>query len=213
MIYVVIAEPNKSERDCRITRQPHYILPEKIKVYIEKAKNEEVKRERTLAYTTLLCSLEKLFSVKEARIEKNQNGKPYLKDSDIYISISHCDGFAVLALSDEGEIGVDIQSPVDEKTSLRLECRFLSDIQVKNQKTSIKYLSACFTEEGVIFNEIFPEPDGNTDFLSKWVYSESVMKCFGDGFSGISKIAEISDRTETEIVCYNEFKIATTVAK
>lgn len=213
MIYVVITDLQNSKWDCRIARQPHYILTDQIREYIEKTRNENKITERTLAYTTLLCSLDRFFSVKEPVIDRNHNGKPALLNCDIHISISHCDGVAVTALTDDGEIGVDIQSVIDEDKAKRLEERFLSGISVKQNEVNIKYFSVAFTDKGACFNEILTENDETIDFLSKWVYTESVIKAFGLSFSDISKINDLSSSTETKTVKYKNFKIATTIAK
>ncbi len=213
MICVVISDLQNLKGDCRIARHPHYILPDRIKEYIEKTKNEKKRAERSLAYTTLLYSLESFFSVKDPVIERNQNGKPDLSSCDIHISISHCDGVAAVAMSDEGDIGVDIQSGIDEDKAKRLGERFLSAISVKQDEVNIKYFSIDFTDKGACFNKIMLENDDSIDFLSKWVYTESMIKAFGLSFSDISKINEISHSTDTKTVKYKNFKIATTIAK
>ena len=213
MIYVVIADILNSERDCHNTWQPQNLLPEGIREYIGKTKNEKMRAERFLAYTTLLCSLERFFSVNDPIIERNPNGKPYLKNSNIQISISHCDGVAVTAICDEGQIGVDIQSVIDEEKAKRLEKRFFAEILLKNENVDVKYFSLEFSNNEARFNEILPERDKNKDFLSKWVYTESVIKTYGLSFSDISKINEFASSTLAQIVDYKNFKIATTIAK
>ncbi|MHD0398064.1 4'-phosphopantetheinyl transferase family protein [Staphylococcus simulans] len=47
--------------------------------------------------------------VRNIIISKNDYGKPYIKDLDIHISISHCDNSYVIGVSKCYDIGVDIQ--------------------------------------------------------------------------------------------------------
>jgi phosphopantetheinyl transferase len=211
MIYLIIADSNNSKGDCHSVWQPHNHLPDAVQEYIDKTNNESVKAERTLAYSTLILSLEKFFSIKNPTIVRNENGKPYIKDNEAFISLSHCDGVAAIALSDEGEIGVDIQSPPEERKAEHLSKRFLSETLVRQDKTKIKYVLLSLIDGEYGFNEISLTPEMENDFLSKWVYSESVIKAFGRTFSDISKITALSENTATQIVNYKNFKISTTI--
>ena len=211
MIYLIIADSNNLKGDCHSTWQPHNLLSTDLKEYINKGKNESVKAERTLAYSTLLLSLEKFFSVKNPTIIRNENGKPYVKDGSVFISISHCDGVAAVALSDEEEIGVDIQSMPDEEKAERLSKRFLSETLIRQDKAEIKYFTLSLIDGEYRFNEISLMLESENNFLSKWVYSESVIKAFGTSFADISNITELSEKTATRIVGYKSFKIAATI--
>ena len=217
MIYTVISslKENRIEinkRDCRIVRQPLTLLYPKLKEYTERGKNEQHNAERRLAYITLLSSLKEFFFIENPVIKRNENGKPSLVDCNVHISLSHCDEVSAITLSDEGEIGVDIQSPVDDAKAERLTKRFLSEIQPKQEEVNIKYFYMTLTEKGANFTEIFLENSDKTDFLSKWVYLESVIKAYGISFSEISKINELSKNTKTCILNYKNSKIAVTTA-
>ena len=85
MIYLLISNGrccNKTEqiekKDCRLVRQPLSLLPDKTKEYVESTKNEKLRFERRLAYTSLFCGLKEFFGVENAEIEKTKTGKPYL---------------------------------------------------------------------------------------------------------------------------------------
>ena len=210
MIYIVIADIQSIEKDCRDIRQSCNLFPGEIKEYIENTKNEQTKTERIIAYSALFSSLKEFFSIENPKIKRNTNGKPSLVDSNVHISLSHCDGVSAIALSDEGEIGVDIQSPIDDTKAERLTKRFLSEIQPKQEDVNIKCFYRTLTENGANFTEIVLENSDKTDFLSKWVYLESVIKAYGISFSEISKINELSKNTKTCILNYKNSKIAVT---
>jgi phosphopantetheinyl transferase len=212
MIYLIVADNNSIKKDCLDTWQSCNLFPGEIKEYIENTKNEQTKTERFIAYSTLFSSLEKFFSIGNPKIKRNKNGKPSLVDSNVYISLSHCDGVSAIALSDEDEIGVDIQSPVDDTKAERLTKRFLSKIHPKQEDINIKYFYMTLTDKTVDFKEIALENSDKADFLSKWVYLESVIKAYGISFSEISKINELSKNTKTRIYNYKNFKIAVTKA-
>ena len=143
MIYTVIAYLGENrieaKRDCRVIRQPLSLLQAEIKAYIENTKNESVRAERELAYTTLLCSLKAFFDIEHPVIDRAADGKPYLVGSSIHFNISHSDGVIAVCLSDEGEVGVDIQSEIDPQRAKRLEDRFFADLDVKSENLSGEY--------------------------------------------------------------------------
>lgn len=204
MIYTVISifEENRitaKNRDCRIIRQPLSLLSEEIKEYIESTGNEKVKAERRLAYTTLLCSLKAFFNLDKISIKRNEYGKPYLSDGDIYISLSHSEGAVAVTLSDEGEVGVDLQSEISPERAERLDKRFFTDLTVKMCDASICYYFCRLNEDEAVIESIdCPEPAPDS-FTSKWAYAESLMKLVGRGFADASNINEISSQAKTEV--------------
>ena len=136
MIYTVISDINNfksaresaQKRDCHNKWQPLTLIPKDVISYIENGKNDEVRLERFTAYSTLFFALFELYGKKDVTLCRTDSGKPYLIEngnaSKIQISISHSDGLVSVALSDEGDIGVDIQSEIDESRAERLEKRF-----------------------------------------------------------------------------------------
>ena len=210
MIYLIIADKDSIKKDCLDMWQSCNLFSGEIKEYISNTKNQKTKNERILSYTALLSSLKELFSVENIKLERNKNGKPYIKDSSIHISISHSDETCAIALSNEGEIGVDIQCRVDEERGERLSKRFLSEIQPRQDEMNIKYLYMTLTENAALFSEICLIKDNETDFLTKWVYLESVIKAYGLSFSDISKISELEQNTKTTIFNSKNYKIAVT---
>jgi hypothetical protein len=104
--------------------------------YIRKTKNEELKRIRVHAYLSLFATLKTFFSA-EGKV--THEGKPefiYNEQADgekkkLYISISHTDKITLVAVSDEGEIGVDIEGVISPEKADRVEKRYLENVEIR----------------------------------------------------------------------------------
>jgi phosphopantetheinyl transferase len=206
MIYTVISSLkenriDKDKRDCRIIRQPLSLLYEELENYIEHGKNEMHKAERRQAYTTLLCALKTFYSIDFPRIERNEYGKPYLADSDIRISLSHSNGVVAVCLSDEGEVGVDLQSEIEPERAERLKERFFTSLEVKNENISTEYYYCDLSgEDAEIYSITLPDfQPCATDFSARWVSAESIMKLIGHGFADADKTGTLAEICRTEI--------------
>ena len=210
MIYLIIADNDSIKKDCLDRWQSYSLFSDEIKEYIANTKNEKTKKERILAYSALFASLKEIFSLDAPRIYRNENGKPFIKDGSIYISISHSEDACAVALSDEGEIGVDIQSPIDESKAERLNERFLSKIQPKQENIDVKCLYMTISDDKIEFTNNPLNNSTEEDFLSKWVYFESIIKAFGLTFSDLPKINRLQKNTKTVILNYKNSKIAVT---
>lgn len=205
MIYTVISHlgENRIEiknRDCRIIRQPLSLLPAEVSEYIEKTKNDSARAERSLAYTTLLCALRAFFDIDGARVERSEHGKPYLVGENVHISISHSDGAIAVCLSDEGEVGVDIQVEIDESRAERLKNRFFSDLDVRNDNLGIKYYFCKISENEAIIESIDRPKIADDSFTAKWAYAEALMKLHGRGFSDVTDLPALAENARVEIV-------------
>lgn len=77
---------------------------------IKRLANDNLKRESIAGEYLLINGLKEYFNVDYNNIEiiKNSNGKPFIKDKDIYFSISHADNFVVCVLSTK-DIGIDVE--------------------------------------------------------------------------------------------------------
>lgn len=77
---------------------------------IKRLANDNLKRESIAGEYLLIKGLKEYFNVDYNNIEiiKNSNGKPFIKDKDIYFSISHADNFVVCALATK-DIGIDVE--------------------------------------------------------------------------------------------------------
>ena len=207
MIYTVISTLSENriestKRDCRIIRQPLSLLQKEISEYIDCAKNDSVRAERHLAYTTLICSLKAFFDIDNIKLERTAGGKPYLLDSNIHISLSHSDGAVAVAISDEGEVGVDIQSEIDPDRAKRLEDRFFTALSVKSEDIDIKYYFLDITSDEAKFSEITLST-ATECFTAKWSYAESLMKLYGRGFADVGNICELSNNARSAVKSVN----------
>lgn len=86
---------------------------------IRKSSNNLLKKEQLGANLLLNDILENYFFMDITKVEYiyNEYGKPYIKDSNLYFSLSHSNGVIALAVSKE-EIGIDIELIKDVKDNL-----------------------------------------------------------------------------------------------
>lgn len=223
MIYLIIADISdflKNNGDCQAKWQSHSPLCEEIENYISNCKNERARMEKYTAYHSLALSLDKFYNIKKFGITRSENGKPYLINKspalpsdakEIYISISHSLDSIAVALTDEGEIGVDIQGEDKNVNTLRIEKRFLYGISPENKLSDITCFRLIPSES---FGEFVPLrlcKNEDNDFYRKWTFAESVIKCLGLDFSCISKINDLAKNTESISLKYKNSVI--TIAK
>lgn len=206
MIYTVISslKENRIEinkRDCRFIRQPLSLLSEKTKEYIESGKNESHRAERRLAYLTLISSLKAFYNIDNPEITVSEQGKPYIKDKAVYFNLSHSNGMAVVCLSDEGEVGVDLQSEIDSERAERLKERFFASLEVKNESVGAEYYYCeLLGEDAEIYRITLPDfQPCEADFSARWVSAESIMKLTGRGFADADRVSDLKKDTKTEI--------------
>ena len=203
MIYTVISTVEKNRiqenRDCCISRQPLNPFPDSLTEYIENTKNESLKQERRLAYSTLFCSLKAFFGLDAPQLLRTENGKPYLKNCNISISLSHSDGIAAVCISDEGQIGIDIQSEIAPEKQEKLERRFFTDYEVKSERIGVKYYFCTFCDNEAIFDNIDPDICHTHSFSVKWSAAESLMKLNGGGFGDIASLPHLAKKSKTDI--------------
>ena len=223
MIYTVISslKENRIEfnkRDCRTIRQPLSLLCKKMREYIDGGKNELHKAERRLSYITLLCALKSFYDIDAPDIAINEHGKPYIKDCDVYFNISHSNGVAVVSLSDEGEIGIDLQHQIEPERADRLKERFFQDLEVKNESVGAEYYYCNLSdEEAEICSISLSDFKADTeDYSVKWVSAESIMKLTGRGFADVDNVYDLSKKSKTEIKELNldeKYYLAISVSK
>lgn len=135
------------------------LMSKERKGYVNFLKNE-ADRKRTVAgemlIKTALCD-------DTLSILRDEHGKPYIKDSNLHISISHSGDFAVCAI-DEKPIGIDIEQ--------------IRDIKLK---TAEKF---CNEKELMYINEC----DGISRFFEIWTAKESAYKMLGGSIKNFKEI-------------------------
>ena len=92
---------------------------------------------------------------KELVLRRAESGKPYLENSSLYFSISHSHKLVVCALSDEGELGVDVEtSAIDDEKAVKLSERFFNQQEKR-----------LVTDDPKIFNRIWSEKEATAKFF------------------------------------------------
>ncbi len=100
----------------------------------------------------------------QIEFELNDFGKPYLKNGQLLFNVSHSYQWALIALSQTLEIGVDIEK-VRPKLNLRqLATRFFSTTEVEE------------------LNQL-PPKDLSTGFFNAWTRKEAYIKARGKGLA------------------------------
>ncbi len=104
------------------------------------------------------------------RFAKSEDGKPYFKDSALSFNISHSHGYVACAVSDEGEVGIDIEaSTTDPEKAQRIAERYFNDDEKELVRRS-------------------PE-----SFAKIWCEKEAKAKFFGSGLGIFLKNEKNSD--------------------
>ena len=105
---------------------------------------------------------------KAFEIIRNEYGKPFLKDSGVFVGVTHTDFLVIIALWD-ADFGID--------------CERKDRILKNPQKISEKYFS---------HDEISYIDNCNEKFLEIWVKKEAFIKFSGKGFKDIKKAEVLS---------------------
>lgn len=178
-------------------------FPKEIYSIVAGTKNKALAHKRAGAYITLYNTLRHFLERDEIILSKTESGKPCLlnkaRDAEINvkISLSHCDTLAAVSVSDEGEVGVDIEEKISEEREKRLSERFFESQSRVKERISPIYLLATLTEDMTsIFAEI-PEAklqiSDTSDFSTRWTLSEALMKCDGRGFAAIGEVERLKE--------------------
>ena len=98
--------------------------------YIAQIESRKSERSQIEGLAALLC-LKALIDmidetdVHQLKLVRSENGKPYFENSDLQFSISHSYGYVACAISDEGEIGIDIEAlKLTDERAARLSQRY-----------------------------------------------------------------------------------------
>lgn len=108
----------------------------------------------------LKCILKRYFDVTDFIIDTDENGKPYIKDSELHFNFSHSDGEALCVVSTES-VGCDVQS-----------------LKPFNPRVAARYYRES---ENKLLEE---SADKDECFIKLWVLKEAILKQKGTGLSG-----------------------------
>ena len=166
----------------------------------------------------------------EIRLSFDERGKPYLeRDGErfpVEISLSHTDSLAAVILSDEGEVGVDIETEIEEDRAERLADRFFSSGISVEKRGSLRSLYTLFegavsvfepSKEGCSQNPSDAEENHSISFTERWVLCEAILKCEGGGFGSLTRLpalagsasvysAELNFHEKRHFIAVAEFK-------
>lgn len=198
MIYSVLFDSKNRENNIKKRNGCHFTwqsLSPEIKEYVKSAGNANVRVERQAAYNLLFSALCHFFKVENPKIHRDTKGKPSLTDQNIYFNISHSDGLVLVTLSDEYDVGCDIQCEPEKENQAALEKRFLKGTLPCSTSLDINYFLAT---EGRIYEVDF-ESATEDSFTDKWVKLESIMKLSGEGFSALPNIENIAQNISVDV--------------
>ena len=168
------------------------------------ASGKKNREERILVATLLMESLGhmKCFN-HECRepltFEKYDIGKPYFTGTNLRVNVAHNEKFVVIAYAKYGEIGVDIESEIDEEKAEKLSKRFpnigLLKAEQKGDGSIGKILAFEMSAEDVFTPISLASAD--CSFTAKWTAAEAIMKCDGGGFSALPELQKLGDDMNT----------------
>jgi 4'-phosphopantetheinyl transferase len=158
MIYILYL---KCDNNFAISKDFLHYYPKEVKQKINKYKFAK-DRNLALGGKYLLAKGLKLFDIDLKKLNsftEGEFGKPSI-DAPIEFNISHSEEYVVCAISDEGEIGIDIEK--------------IHDIDPDE-------FDNVFTKEEI--ENIKKSNDKNYEFFKLWTIKEAAMKACGKGFS------------------------------
>ena len=197
----------------------------------EKASDREEMRIEKISLDREERRIEKISLDREERreeeISKNEQRK-------IFFSLSHSGGLCAITLSDECEVGVDIQSAPGRDTVERLQKKYFENASFAPENIKNRLLEAKIDGEKICFNEVSALPLKAADskagsalsdiasddlltrkFLESWVITEAILKCDGRGFSAMDQIEKLKSAIIYDVnsFVYNEKIFSISAAK
>lgn len=128
-------------------------IPEDLATLTANATNEDlqiisdVKSPSRCAEILTTLSLIRSALGKNAKLEHNLDGSPYIKNNNLNISISHCKGMVAIATHPHMHIGIDIERW--RNTLLKVQSKFLSDAEIRFYNSSQLLLNAWTAKEAI----------------------------------------------------------------
>ncbi len=149
------------------------------KMRIDRYKREEDKM-RSLLGELLLRRLLCESGVINPVICSAENGRPYIENDGLHVSISHCDDIAVCAVCEE-PVGIDIEKikPVDSRL-------------IKRVCTESEERYICFSGNGLIEDRVVLER-----FFEIWTAKEAYFKKEGTGITNFHSIDTLILKKQT----------------
>lgn len=180
---VYIADTN--DYDDSFFENAVFILPHKKREEVVKIKHELSKKETVLAWALLRFVLNKIGKLDFPTLAYSEKGKPFFKKENLFFNLSHSKGKVCAAISDVGEIGIDVQ---------------------KKSSFSVNMIKRVFAENECQLSENLPDKD--SFFTRLWAIKESFLKNTGVGIAFDIRSLDFSkqclfDKFEKDGLCYN----------
>ena len=165
------------------------LMSDSRKKYINSISNKKRRNESIAGEWLLRNAVSQFCGIEsnEIKIERTDKGKPYIKDTDIFVSLSHSGDFVAVAV-DYVPIGIDIE--VIKPLNLRVAHKVCSE-------SDKRFILTGETEEQRLIN-----------FLKIWTAKEAYFKKTG---TGITHIKELSYKDIKALHFINENILITVV--
>ncbi len=142
------------------------LMDQKRRKYIESITNENKKKQTVYGEWLVKTALSKMLDTNiESIILERKNGKPFIKNFPLFVSISHSGNFVAAAFN-ETEIGIDIE--VMREVNLAVAKKFCV-------ATDLEFLNS--------------QENKTEAFLKIWTTKEAFLKMTGDGIKDMKKIS------------------------
>lgn len=145
MIHILCADVSSADEDI------YNRLYEKASPERKSQADRYLRQEDKLRCVTAYALLRRVVGLEECQIEKNEYGKPYIKDrEDFHYNLSHSGRYVVIAWGDS-EIGVDVQQhncSVDIETIAKRF--FTADEQAYIQKDFLRFYEIWTKKESYL---------------------------------------------------------------
>jgi phosphopantetheinyl transferase len=122
------------------------------RVEVSKNRMHPVKRIQHLAARLLLQEMLPVIDMNS--IQYAANGKPYFENESLYFSLSHCNGYAACAMSEEGPVGIDIElihERIKKVAHKFLHCSELEKINTLNEPAQLKEMSFVWAAKEAMY--------------------------------------------------------------
>lgn len=157
--------------------------------------NSQSKILERLAVRILLRSLLK----KDIEILYYDNGRPFLKDKEANISISHTKGYVAVILTSHKYVGIDIQY-ITEKVK-KVRSRFISDKEFIDTNKELEHLLLHWSTKETLYKAISKGADLRNSFLIEHFIpeNEGVLKA-SEHATGFNLVFDVNYKVTTDYV-------------
>ncbi|MBQ7340929.1 MAG: 4'-phosphopantetheinyl transferase superfamily protein [Oscillospiraceae bacterium] len=154
------------------------------KEHIDRLRRPEDKTRSLAAEGLLQTLLREHYGITNAKLHRASNGRPYLANSHLHISLSHSDQMVACAVS-EDPVGIDIEKI--RPMSLKI-CRHLC---VEEEKA---YL---LSDSGLTENDECQDPEVLRRLFEIWTAKEAYFKKQGTGITDLKSVNVLHLERET----------------